>query len=398
MRRTVALTLFGLALSSSVWGAERAVAVSPGSPTGALIGDACPTFSWGAVSGARSYELVVYGLGDGTEGETPVLRQRFAGSVFSWTPSLDSCLARGSRYAWSVRAFVDKSETGASQWSAPSLFEVAAGPSEAEFEEALAVVQRYLAIEDDSDVEAEGESEVVAEGASDSAGAAPAGVVIGTEPPAPKTTVGPPALVVDLAVVAGGFKTLGDVESGRVVTSGVDVLGGDVFAGRLFGDGSLLSTYAFPVGRGIQENLSLSLLTGSKGWTICHQSTYDTTIDDAAIIAGGCVGSYLMLACRSTGSDSLIVAAADTFDVVTQVDGAGTGDHHVSAGVGWYYTPDKSWGFFSAGETVDRNSCDTIDGFGRLCWHTLPGVAGYRCSFIENLNASSDFERLILVR
>ena len=120
------------------------MAVSPGSATGALIGDACPTISWGSVEGAKSYELAVYRIREAGEEAEVVLRETFAGSVSGWTPSLDRCLERGGQYAWSVQA-VSRKE--ASDWSAPSLFQVASGLSEAQFEEAVAVVRQYLAEE-----------------------------------------------------------------------------------------------------------------------------------------------------------------------------------------------------------------------------------------------------------
>ena len=62
------LVLAGLVLAlgvipgsaSHALAAERPVAVSPGSDSKvALIGDGCPSFSWGAAEGATSYELVV---------------------------------------------------------------------------------------------------------------------------------------------------------------------------------------------------------------------------------------------------------------------------------------------------------------------------------------------------
>lgn len=121
--------------------ADVPVAVSPGSATGALIGDTCPSFSWGEVEGAKSYELVVYRLGADGEEVQPVLRETFPGSAFSWTPSLDRCLERGDQYAWSVRVLGNETP---SEWSPPSLFGVASGPSKAEFEEAVAVVRQYL--------------------------------------------------------------------------------------------------------------------------------------------------------------------------------------------------------------------------------------------------------------
>ncbi len=70
-----------------------------------------------------------------------MLQRSFPGSVNGWTPSLDSCLLPGGKYAWNVRA----EGTGkASQWSPLSIFQVAA-PSQAEFEAAVAVVRQYLA-------------------------------------------------------------------------------------------------------------------------------------------------------------------------------------------------------------------------------------------------------------
>ena len=142
LRTKVGVFLGGAALATSglVWGMEIPVAVSPGgADTGAVVEARCPTFSWSEVDGAESYELLVYRVGDEGEEEEPVLRQRFTGAVESWTPSLDRCFERGGQYAWSVRA---ESGHDASGWSAPSLFEVAPGPSEVELlEAALRLVQ-----------------------------------------------------------------------------------------------------------------------------------------------------------------------------------------------------------------------------------------------------------------
>ncbi len=76
------------------------VAVSPGSASQlTLIGDACPTLSWTASSAATSYELVIYAVGEAEGESTEVLRRRVPGGATTWTPSLDSCLERGGRYA-----------------------------------------------------------------------------------------------------------------------------------------------------------------------------------------------------------------------------------------------------------------------------------------------------------
>jgi hypothetical protein len=121
--------------------AETPAAVSPGDASKpAVVESGCPTFSWSTVANATSYELVLYRLGEEAAPE-PVLREIFSGSASSWTPSLDRCLERGGRYAWSVRAVGEKA---ASEWSTPSLFRVAAGPSEADLEEAREIVRTYF--------------------------------------------------------------------------------------------------------------------------------------------------------------------------------------------------------------------------------------------------------------
>ena len=144
MRSRVGLLVVGVVLAGAgaLCAAGVPAAVSPGSPTGALVEGRCPTFSWGIVEGAESYELVIYGVEEESEDTKPFLRQSFPGSVHSWTPSLESCLEQGGQYAWSVRAVGGKAAT---DWSAPSLFEVAEGPSEAEVEAALQIVRQYVA-------------------------------------------------------------------------------------------------------------------------------------------------------------------------------------------------------------------------------------------------------------
>lgn len=118
------------------------VPVSPGGPEDALIESPCPTFSWGGAPGADSYELVVYRIDETRREPEAILRQRLPASTYAWTPSLDRCLERGGRYAWSVRSVGGE---GGDRWSSPSLFRVAAGPTQAELERALEIVRVYLA-------------------------------------------------------------------------------------------------------------------------------------------------------------------------------------------------------------------------------------------------------------
>lgn len=132
--------LFLCGLPAPALAADAPVAVSPGHASSlALIEGRCPTFSWGAREVAEQYELAVYRL-EGEE-EKPVLRLRLPGAVTSWTPSIDSCLESGGRYAWSVRA-VHAGVTGG--WSAPRLFEVMAGPTPMELETALRIVREHF--------------------------------------------------------------------------------------------------------------------------------------------------------------------------------------------------------------------------------------------------------------
>ena len=116
VQRVLLVACSVLLIATTGWAGSQPVAVSPGTASGALIGDACPTFSWGAVAEAKSYELVVYRVGEEHEEAEPVLRQSFAGSANGWTPSLGQCLEPGQRYAWSIRA--------QGEWSEASLFEV----------------------------------------------------------------------------------------------------------------------------------------------------------------------------------------------------------------------------------------------------------------------------------
>jgi len=139
-RRWVYLVLV-LIGAQGLLAATTPVTVSPGQAKAMVpIESRCPTFSWGVVPDAESYELVVYQVDREGEVANAVLRQRVTGTANGWTPALDQCLKRGSRYAWSVRAVAEYGDT---EWSPPSLFEVSAGPSAAEVEEALALLQRY---------------------------------------------------------------------------------------------------------------------------------------------------------------------------------------------------------------------------------------------------------------
>lgn len=159
----------------------------------------------------------------------------------------------------------------------------------------------------------------------------------------------------------------------------------------------------FPATAGIQQNLSLAALEAD-GWSVCLNESYTAEGTPVAGTLAGCTGTYMMLACRNGTGDTLALAAADLRTVVTQADAATATAHHVANGVGWYFTEDLSWGFFPAGQALNRAPCDwDSDGLQtmkqqRLCWHTTAGELkrGYRCGDNE-LNTSASWQRIILV-
>ena len=217
---------WALLIAPICWAANDApVTVSPGTSTGSLIGDTCPTFSWGAIPGARTYELVVYRLGDEGEEAQRVLTERIAGSALGWTPQLDRCLTRGGRYAWSLRATGGEKTSG---WSSPSFFEVAPVGSEAEFEEAAQIVRQYILAQGGAEVlaAAETESELASEAETGTSSAAP-------------RAVGTTQLSVDGGVVATSFtgdgSTLTDLdpESLSAGTAAIDISGAAATAADL---------------------------------------------------------------------------------------------------------------------------------------------------------------------
>jgi hypothetical protein len=75
--------------------------------------------------------------------------------------------------------------------------------------------------------------------------------------------------------------------------------------------------------------------------------------------------------------------------------------------VGWYFNisapgetdpGQNAWGFVRAGDSVNKNNCDTLESGAndeRLCWHLLIGEGGYRCGVTEDLNESTAFERIV---
>lgn len=157
---------------------------------------------------------------------------------------------------------------------------------------------------------------------------------------------------------------------------------------------------------GILNDVPVADLTG---WTQCYMDTYALVGTPLADIFAGCPGSKLLLGCRPTGATYLQAAAmGERADVLFDTGIGDNGVTHVANGVGWYYSPDWSWGFAPVGEPVSKMQCDWEDVTDpqRLCWHT--GIAGlfepatlnygWRCGADIWLNdpvAGGAFERLI---
>ena len=159
MRKHSALSLLaggGVAASLAIASLlAQPATVSPGRPDAFSRTEArCPTFSWAAVDGADQYVVMVFELGDETLFDTaasanadlrPVLQRKFPGSVYSWTPDLDACLASAGRYAWVVQSRVN----GSLDRSEPRFFSIADVISTDEQLEAA--VRRVLASADSRD-------------------------------------------------------------------------------------------------------------------------------------------------------------------------------------------------------------------------------------------------------
>ena len=135
MKKQIAagFVLFGLLVVAGTAAQVVPIAVSPGSERGvAVVGQACPTFSWTAVDWASGYRVAVFeALGvqipsyeEMAAGMVPALSKEIAGRALSWTPSAEEQLIAGSLYVWYVQA---ADGSGQGTWSKGKLFIVEAG-------------------------------------------------------------------------------------------------------------------------------------------------------------------------------------------------------------------------------------------------------------------------------
>jgi hypothetical protein len=229
-----------------------------------LVDDRCPTFTWGQVDEVLRYELVVYRVAErGRADEAPVaLRATIDGRAAAWTPTLPRCLARGHRYAWSLRAHRTRS---VSDWSPPAMFQVAAAPHMAEMEEAVAMMRELVeATAQQEDPVAAGESR---------AGDGPANA---GEPPGSRDA-GVLSLGVEGRIEAAAFA--GDGSSlVNVEAAGLTCVG--CVAGAQIADGSLTAAKIGAVCAAGQV-----LMRGAVGWECA-------TLTAAACTPGDELGCY----------------------------------------------------------------------------------------------------------
>jgi hypothetical protein len=146
---------------------------------------------------------------------------------------------------------------------------------------------------------------------------------------------------------------------------------------------------------GPQTNVALSTVL-SGGWSLCYSAPMSTFLGTSASQAlSGCTGPDIMLAGRVTGSDTLLaLAEAPVADVFFDT-GVNSDVTHNANGAEWYNADNFSWGFAPGGESVSKGECDTTEGDGRICLHTVNGAGGYRINDNFSLNSSNDFEKLV---
>lgn len=175
--------------------------------------------------------------------------------------------------------------------------------------------------------------------------------------------------------------------------------------------GGVSAAVVIPVG--VQQNIPISTVTGTWGWTLIYQGTYNTfDVPIASLFAGVTVGDYVMYAARETGSPTItLLAAAQESDIRTITSGNST---TTSNGAEWYYNA-MSIGFAGLGSTITQSTADTSNTNPelRLSWHTGGGVSGFggqldgvapldmdggwRAGATTSLNGSSSWERLVFV-
>lgn len=148
---------------------------------------------------------------------------------------------------------------------------------------------------------------------------------------------------------------------------------------------------------GPQINVAEATVTGG-GWTQCYAATFDAIIgNQGESVLNACQGDFLMMAGRVTGSNTFLsLAAALRSDTI--VDTGQTSNTHLANGSEWWYSPEWSWGFTAAGDTVSNSECNIdLDSPTSMCLHTLDFTGGFRINDIQGLNDTVEFEKVFFV-
>jgi len=166
-----------------------------------------------------------------------------------------------------------------------------------------------------------------------------------------------------------------------------------VIAGVLMGIARVADATPLYLPSGPQTGVSIGTVLAG-GWSQCYAAPMATFIGNSAEnVLNACTGDYIMMAGRETGAQSfMVLAAALRSDAITNT---GIGSiTHLSNGSEWWYSPNWSWGFTAAGDTVTNNQCDTSDSPTSMCLHTVNGAGGYRINNITGLNGSVGYEKV----
>ena len=128
---------------------------------------------------------------------------------------------------------------------------------------------------------------------------------------------------------------------------------------------------------GPQNDVLLSDVTGSMGWTLLLRTDYSNfDIDIASTLASAGANDLIMLGAIRDGSLTIDVLAATTIADATALTPYNTTT--TSNGSEWYFN-NYSMGFAGLGDTIFQSTADTngVSERDRLSWHTGGAGAGF---------------------